>query len=313
MKKTWKVILTAIIFTLLFGMTASAASPTVATIGKKKYTSLEAAYAKVKKGQTIKLKQNITVSQEIVFDRNVKFTLDLGKKTITCQNTEVADVFVNKGSITVKNGTINGIIAVKKGASLTISSGTYKQIINMGTLTIKNAKMTRQDQPPLFNVDGKMTVKKARVKSAKGCLYIDGGTVSISGGTWQNMDQGNEVPLITLEKGALTVSGGKFTGKDCLLLNYAGKATLKKGTFTSSGFCTVINCKTLVISGATVNYKGSSYSALYCREGSSTEIKKGTVKGKKMTIIVDRGYKKFKLSGGKVQNSAGDMPPICVN
>lgn len=313
MKKTWKAILVTLICVLLFGMTAAAASPTVAMIGKKKYTSLEAAYAKVKKGQTITLKRDITVSDGLVFHRNVKFTLDLGKRTITCKNTDTADIFVNKGNVTFKNGTIKGVVAVKKNATLNISSGTYGQIMNLGTVTIKNAKLTRQDQAPLYNIGGKMTIQKATVKSARGCIYISGGTVNISGGTYNNTDVKNEMPLITLEKGTLTVSGGKFTSKDCVLFNYNGKATLKKGTFTSKAFCTIINSKSLVISGATVNYTGTEYCGVYCQNGSSTQIKKGTVKGKKMAVLVERGYKSFKLSGGKVTNSQKDMPPVCVN
>lgn len=312
MKKIWKTLWITVLCTLILGMTATAASPAVAAIGKKTYTSLEEALQKVKKGQTIKLKRNVTLTEDLNLNRNVKFTLDLGKKTITCGSDDVA-VCVLKGDVTFKNGAIKGSVAVKKGAKLTVSSGTYRQFLNMGTLVVKNGKAICQGDQPFYNVGGKLTIKKGTVKGNRGCVYINGGTVSISGGTFTNTDTTNDVPLIAVEKGTLTVSGGKYTSQDCTLFNYNGKVVLKKGTFTSTDFCTVVNNKNMVISGATINYKGSAYCGLFCHGGSTTEIKKGTVKGKKISVIVDAGYSKFKLSGGKVQNSSQDLPPVCIN
>lgn len=315
MKKIVKLLLLTLICSLLLSMTAAAAASTVATIGKKKYTSLEKAIAKVKKGQTIKLKKNVTINKPLEMKRNVKYTIDLNKKTLTCNGSEEGDIFINKGTVTLTNGTVKGSIIVNEGVKLTIKSGNYRQFVNYGTLEVKNAKITNKNDSAILNMQGKTIIKKATVKSNTGCLCILGGAVSISGGTFKNYNKKNELPIIILEKGTLTTTGGKFTSNDCVLFNYGGKATLKNGTFSMPGTCTIINYKNTVISGATVEATGKTYEsiALFGAKGSSTKIKKGLVVAQVFTVMLENGFSKFELSGGKVQNMGGIFPPIYVN
>lgn len=206
-KKTWKRLLLALICILMFSIPVSASAKTVAKIGSKKYSSLEAAIKKVKNGQTIKLQCNVTLKKHLVLNRNVKYTINLNKKKITMKN--CTGIELNKGKVTLYNGTIStsvgvyvrekAALTVKKGTfkftfmnygTMTVSGGTVKYILNAGTLTAKSGKITH----------GIMCYSKSR-------LYVKGGTVTQDSGDFGS-------GAITALEGykVLSVTGGKVKG-----------------------------------------------------------------------------------------------------
>ncbi len=315
MKQMLKTMLLTMVFGILLGTSGIAAEPSVAAIGKKNYTSLESALAAVKKGQTIKLKKSISMDHELELKKNTKYTLDLNGKTLNLSGTSEGNVLVKKGTVTVQGGKLNGSVLVEKGARLDIKSGTYQQIVNSGTTNIYNAKITAKNMPALICKSGKMTVKKGTFRSNAYCLYMEGGSVEITGGDFKNYDKNNQQPLLGVVKGTLTINGGKFQNNNCVLYNKGGKVSVKKGTLTSGKAFCVVNEASLTISGGTIKCTGNKVGecALFTRKGSTTQIKKGTVSGKKTAVFLENGVSKFKLTGGKISNSSKDYPPILVD
>lgn len=315
MKKMLKTMLLTMVFAILLGTSGIAAEPSVAVIGKKNYTSLESALAAVKKGQTIKLKKSISMDHELELKKNTKYTLDLNGKTLTCNSDAERDIFIRKGTVTIKGGKVNGSIAVGQGARLDVKSGTYDQIVNEGSTNLYNGKFTEKNAPVLVNLKGKMTIKKGTVRSDYYCLYMEGGSVEITGGDFRNYDKNNQQPLLGVVKGTLTINGGKFQNNNCVLYNKGGRVSVKKGTLTSNKAFCVVNEASLTISGGTIKCTGNKVGecALFTRKGSTTQIKKGTVSGKKTAVFLERGVSKFKLTGGKISNSSKDYPPILVD
>lgn len=316
MKQTIKTILFTMVIAILLGTAATAAEPAVAAIGKKNYTSLESALAAVKKGQTIQLKKSISVDQPLELKRNTKYTLDLNGKTLTFKNSSShGDLVISKGTVTLKGGRVKGAVLVKQGARLDVKNGTFAQIINEGTTTLYNGKFTGKNDPVLVNLKGKMTIKKGTVRSNYYGLYMEGGSVEITGGDFKNYDKDNQQPLLGVVKGTLTINGGKFQNNNCVLYNKGGKVSVKKGTLTSSKAFCVVNETSLTISGGTIKCTGSKVGecALFARKGSTTQMKKGTVSGKKTAVFLETGVSRFKLTGGKISNSSKDYPPVLVD
>lgn len=209
LKRTFTLMLLTMLCILLLGAPVSAASKkTVATIGKKKYTSLQAAVKKVKNGQTIKLKRNIVLEESIYVDRNVKFTIDLNKKKITENNCSA--LFVNKGTVTLKNGTFQsgiGIFIEKKG-TLNIKSGSYGMYVsNSGKLNISGGTVHYIDNMGTLKVSGGKITYGIRC-SGKSSLTVTGGKIYQDASAWG-------MGAITVDDGfkKLSITGGKIIGR----------------------------------------------------------------------------------------------------
>ena len=206
-RKTWKRLLLALVCILMFSIPVFASAKTVAKIGSKKYSSLEAAIKKVKNGQTIKLQCNVTLKKNLVLNRNVKYTINLNRKKITMKNCTGIDL--KKGKVTLYNGTIStsmGLFVGKK-AALTVKKGTFKfTFMNHGTMTVSGGTVTT------IHNDGMLTMKSGKITHGIWCdgksrLYVKGGTVTQDSGAW---GQG----AITVKAGykTLSVTGGKVRG-----------------------------------------------------------------------------------------------------
>lgn len=281
---------------MMLGMTAQAASKTVATIGSKKYTSLEQAFKAVKNGQTIKLMANVKTGKTFVLNRNVKVTLNLNKYKITSTDSSVTMdaekiagvIRVKKGTLILKNGTVAGdCVKVEKGAKLTVQSGTYYQIVNLGTTAINNATITNKKYAGILQFGGKLTVKKATVKSNGHAVYVIGGTAVINGGTFGKVKNSEHYPVVWVEKaGILRVNGGTFNGGTATwALANEGKTTINGGTFKAASKDTVVTDSTLTIKGGKLQNTSSDCVALYCEDGSSTTISGGTFSSKNASAI----------------------------
>lgn len=206
-KKTWKRLLLALICILMFSIPVSASAKTVAKIGSKKYSSLEAAIKKVKNGQTIKLQCNVTLKKHLVLNRNVKYTINLNKKKVTMKN--CASIKMQKGKVTLTNGTIttSGGLYVNKKASLTVKSGTYKiMFFNKGTMTVLGGTLKYIEN------DGTATIKGGKITHGIRCNSAS--SLSVKGGTVTQPSSSYESGAITVNAGykKLSITGGKVKG-----------------------------------------------------------------------------------------------------
>ena len=209
MKRTLKLVLLALMCTLLLGISTSASAKTVASIGSKNYSSLQSAIKAVKNGQTIQLKSNVTITETIKMNRNVKFTLNLNKKKITSKNCSA--LAITKGTVTLKNGTIKSSmgIFVEKKATLNIKSGTYNcYISSCGKLNVSGGTIKG-----VSNDRGTMTMKGGKIKYGIYCtgknssLTITGGTVIQPKDAW-----GSGAVTVSDNFKKLVISGGSIIG-----------------------------------------------------------------------------------------------------
>lgn len=343
-RKSVVAVITALLCILLMSMTASAKSSTVATIGSKKYTSLSTAFKKVKKGETIVLKQNVTVTKPLTLTRNVNFTLDLNKKTITFKNKNTASnsIFIglriSKGNITIKNGTMRQtyvkgeLIWVEKKASVTIKNGTYIGVIeNSGKMTIdKGSFRTFSDLEKaewygyimLINT-GTMTVNGGNFSTK--CCYLLGNLdlesrakLTVNGGTFKQsrafnsdiegceFNNGALLLINATSKNSTTVNGGEFTSNVPVFLAEKGTVKVKKGTFIAK------EGATMALTGkanATVN--GGTWSISSCRPnfillGSSrVTVNNGTFKSECTTVEASESST-CTIKGGKFSTTMND-------
>lgn len=317
-RKSVVAVITALLCILLMSMTASAKSSTVATIGSKKYTSLSTAFKKVKKGETIVLKQNVTVTKPLTLTRNVNFTLDLNKKTITFKNKNTASnsIFIglriSKGNITIKNGTMRQtyvkgeLIWVEKKASVTIKNGTYIGVIeNSGKMTIdKGSFRTFSD------------LEKAEWYGY--IMLINTGTMTVNGGTFKQsrafnsdiegceFNNGALLLINATSKNSTTVNGGEFTSNVPVFLAEKGTVKVKKGTFIAK------EGATMALTGkanATVNggtWSISSCSPNFILLGSSrVTVNNGTFKSECTTVEASESST-CTIKGGKFSTTMND-------
>lgn len=225
---------------MLLSMTAFAAKgdKSAASIGSKRYPSLEAAVKAVKKGQTIKVTKDITVSDTLTFNKpKVNFTIDFGKHRYKYTGSDYA-IRPNKGTVTIKNAKVTALkgkaLYIKSGVSVTIASGAFtgsgssdswEEILDKG----------------LFYNCGTLTVKGGTFKAGKNAAVHNKGVLKISKGTFstslplKNDEEPTSSGALILnykDKGRITVSGGTFTAAVNVFFN-GGSLTIKDGTFTS--------------------------------------------------------------------------------
>lgn len=274
-----------LLLTMLLSMTAFAAKgdKSAASIGSKRYPSLEAAVKAVKKGQTIKVTKDITVSDTLTVNKpKVNFTIDFGKHRYKYTGSDYA-IRLNKGTVTIKNAKVTALkgkaLYIKSGVSVTIASGAFtgsgssdswEEILDKG----------------LFYNCGTLTVKGGTFKAGKNAAVHNKGVLKISKGTFstslplKNDEEPTSSGALILnykDKGRITVSGGTFTAAVNVFFN-GGSLTIKDGTFTSREASALWNVHApAVITGGTFISKGDWATVL----NDSDKMGKGKVTIKK--------------------------------
>lgn len=346
-RKLTLLLLAAMLLTMLLGTTASAKSSTAATIGSEKYTSLEAALKKVKNGQTIVLKKNVTYTKPLTISRNVTFTLNLNKKTITFKNTGKSSnsigLKISKGNVTIKNGTLkesnadSTLLYVNKNASVTIASGTYTgPVTNLGKLTItkgtfKTTAAMEKSKAGNFLITnrGTLTVNGGTFTTKRLYLLGNGGSsaeLTVNGGTFRQTRTYNsdiEKPetsngsmiynyQINAKGGAVIINGGKFTSGVPVLLASCGTVHVQKGTLTAKEGATMAltgNAKATV-SGGTWSIS-SCWANILLRDKSRVEVSSGTFKSE-CTSVESYDNSTCKISNGKFTTTLTDTENVAM-
>lgn len=302
-RKILFVLCTVIIFglTAYTGLSAQAAKPTVATIGSKKYTNLNNAFKSVKRGQTIKLRKNVTVKKTINLNKNLAYTIDFNKKNITYKGKEDTALFnIKKGKIKVKNinvtaNKLRGVMEIGKSAAVSITGGAARGYwINQGKLTLNKVRMRANYGKPF----------QALIKNY--------GTISISNCNMVFTGVGNV--LYNASKGKATISGGVYQvvkadmeGANYPIIYNGGRMTIKKGTFSRKEDQYIIWNRekgNLTIKGGKFIGKATgkdnelkNATAILANEGNAS-ILGGDFKGNLQTAILSKGKKVLKIKGG---------------
>ncbi|MDD6211712.1 MAG: hypothetical protein PUB22_00960 [Clostridiales bacterium] len=209
------------------------AAKKVCTIGSKSYTSLEAAVKEAKKGASIKLTANTSLSKNIEVGK--KLTIDLNGMTL---DTKKKMIWANKkGDLTITGKAKSQVKSHSDYWAAAVSDG---KLTLAGQITWTGA---------VYSDNGELTIKNGTFKKtaateeqASGLILAVGGELTISGGTFEAT---NMTAINCPSAGSLTISGGTFTGKgidfdtdevpSALSYNGAGigNVTITKGTFSS--------------------------------------------------------------------------------
>lgn len=276
----------ALLVSALFGTVSMAASSgTVAKIGSTNYSSLAAAFKAAKSGQTIVLQKDVSYSSVLSFSRSGKsVTLNLNKHTITFKKS-TAYLYVKKGTLTIKNGTIKQtgttysekedavsgpVIKTAEAATVNITSGTYKGTLqNLGTMTISGGSF--------YNACTSKTVSGFGSK-VYGTLLANSGTMTISGGKFTKKALSYGCGSLAYNDGTMTISSGDFTSTGYGISN-SGKLTIKNGTFTADCDKTASGFGIISDNGGTVVIKDGTFTASNSYATIATWVGKVTISG----------------------------------
>ena len=305
-KMVWKLSLAALLFAIMTAVPAAASAATAATIGNKKYSSLDKALAAAKNGQTIKLKKNAeyhTNYFDFVMMRDLsspkldkKITLDLNKKKLTVKDHSYATVYTGgqlsiNNKMTIKNGTIIGDISAGKKGNLTLSDVKLKpgNLVKWNTISCwqgGKAKVTGCSCPDIkISVSGSkssMTLAKCSFTGCQSELFLvgaaDSNKASLEIRSGNYTAKGTDYLFNIQKSGTVTVKGGTFSAAGEYALNTVwGKMNIKGGSFTGGRAA-----YTHVLDGGILNLSGG-----------------------KLVLNVDHVRACVDMSGGSVVNMTG--------
>ena len=301
--KVLKVMLLTLTIVLMYSINVSATSGQ-ASIGNRDYATVQKALAAVKSGQTIKLNQDITLKQALLFKKNAKYTFDMNKHKVTNKTPDsdtVGDFDVQAGNVTFTNGTTAASIFAHEKATVTVKSGTYTQIVNWGKTTIQNGKIVNKKYSAICNYKGTLVVNKVTARANYNCIYAEAGTVTVNGGSYKSANTQTKYPLIFSKKATIYLKGGSYTATNAAAVyNENGKITISGGNYRGNSgthWGMITNCKTMSIKGGTFTNSDYLY-ALFCAEKSSTVVSGGKFTLKGSIIRAGYGRKKLLINGG---------------
>ena len=183
----------------------------------------------------IKLEDNVTVPSSINVPAGVEVTIDLNGKTLNAAisdtvNNKHSYAFDVKGTLTLKNGTINARgVQTYAGANLVIENGvTINALDNDGGACV----YVRKDSVVTINGG---TFKSLACKSelTGGSVIInDGGEIIINNGTFVSEVYGPYV--INHWSGKTTINGGTFEAVRGVVSAVGGSLNITGGTFTKT-------------------------------------------------------------------------------
>ncbi|MBR3507190.1 MAG: LysM peptidoglycan-binding domain-containing protein [Lachnospiraceae bacterium] len=250
--------------------------------GGSYYPSLQDAVNSADFGDTVTLLADVTVSSRVEVRRNI--TIDLDGHTVKAQTSCIngSAFHIVENATVIKNGIIDGTeVEETEDGNVKIEDG-----ICLITVRKKATLSLTQD----LNEELHMIVN-----SKNGCcIYVfDGGTVNISGGTYENRTtdayqyrkgfQGLIVNQANVNTKLIHITGGTFIGNDPQLGDDNGDKNPDASTFVEAGYVAIPSTTTGVFTvkeGYTVNFNlgGGTYTPVG-----------GTVTTEPVEIRVEKG------------------------
>ena len=225
-------------------ITAASDAVFVAEVGGVQYTTLAAALAAAKDGDTVKLVGNETVSATVAVDKNL--TLDLGGNTLTGTNCRALHITSGKLELT-GTGTV-------KSTGIAVNSSVVRVGDNSGgarSVELVIGKDVVIESPNSYGVGafGTATTEKLTIygtikstattnESYDGCAVTTLGTDTINSATIIIKDgakiSATNTNAIYLPAGTLSVEGGEITGTTGIYFK-STNMTISGGTITGNG------------------------------------------------------------------------------
>ena len=270
----------------------------VAEYNGNKYTSLSQAIRDANNaGGTVKLLDNVTLTNSLGIGGTAKVTLNLNKKALTLDGAQIYTQ--GSAAVTINNGTIKRIDTPTSGSAnnfaIQVMSGST--LLLGGSMVTK--KLTLTGKYGIYNVGGLLNVQFADITTDGWSIAVSdsasktGSVIIGSVGNAKIVSQNgncigtavNSKPNVTISKGTLTSNG---TTWDAGVVYWAseGTLTITGGTFTASSAegseAAAVYQKngTVKISGTTAKLLGSNALVVKSGEGSTgtmvTELSGGT-------------------------------------
>lgn len=196
------------------------------------YETLDDAVSKVADGDTIKLVKDVTGQVVIPADKTI--TLDLGGHKLT----NIADAIINKGTLTVDNGTIES----KSGVGIGVDDNSKTTIQPGVTIEGREGAVITGDATGATIIinGGNFSAKDNAVIAGNGTKRDgEANTITINGGTFTgNIKTGGYIAcgIYAPWKDVIIVNGGTFIVKGGTgVVGRAGKVYINGGTFTCTG------------------------------------------------------------------------------
>ena len=300
MKKSMKVLLVALVFALVIGLT-SYVSAAFVTEGDGVYIGYDGSNVTVSKDEQGVYNLELTgqVSQELVVRSGETVVLDLNGHTFQNYTTACAPIEVQEGgNLTIKDTSGGGEISLLPGSA-------YAVIANHGTLTIEGGEFIQSAWGGLLNY-GTAAIKNGTFKQTstaswslidnKGSLTIDGGTfeegdefylirneseVIINGGKFTTNAPATSLLGNYIEESdktdntniSMKITNGEFTAPSIVLNNYPGhKLEVEGGTFTSENSYAVNNWGNCTITGGTLTSEATSAIRVVYQDGEEKPV-----------------------------------------
>ena len=209
----------------------------VAKIGDQTYTSLKAAVAAAKDGDTVTLLADTT--EGFAFSKSI--TLDLGGKKLTGipVGDETMALQISAGKVTVQNGTVAGRVNVYDDADVTIAE--KLTITNSGTddataygIVVYGEGKSGETgcKTPTLNFYGTIKVTGNAIGITTNGLDESAPVINVYPGAVITADENGTG--IYLPAGTLTVTGGTVTGATAIYFK-STNMTISGGTFSGIG------------------------------------------------------------------------------
>lgn len=285
----------------------------VAYVAGKGFDTLQAAIDAAQDGETVTLLADAT--EDVAINKSV--TLDLHGKTLTNTNVSKATISVQGGTVTVKNGNVEGgtgyyNIEVTKdsNASLTLADVTAtagntgsSMIDNYGTLTVTSGTYTggldtvkNEPNAKLTITGGAFTLTKGTSKGFTGVVF-NYGDLTISGGEFIQSDKSapyGQAQVVHTDKGGNAVPSTVISGGTFKNLCTRSTAWTVRETNAANGATRV--------SGGAFN---KSITEGYCADGFiPTKNADGTYGVKEGHYVAQVGSKKYETLADAIRLSA---------
>ena len=185
------------------------------------FSSLEAAIAKAKDGETVRLISDIAVTEGVTISKDASVILDLNGKTVSMSvaATKASALITNNGTLTIKDTVGGGKLTY---VSSTVNTGySTSTIINNGTLTVDGGSIenTSAKGGAAYAIDnycaltvngGSMSANSTSIRQAQfgncdNTVIFNGGETSGSAGLQLHI-------FSTAKKTTTEINGGTFNG-----------------------------------------------------------------------------------------------------
>ena len=238
-----------------------------ASIGERKYDTLQAAVDAAKEEDTITLTADVT--ENITIPENAELTIDLngnkitndGDHTITNNGTLIIDDYSDKGTGTIDNVT-HGKAAIWNNGTMTVYSGTITRSEEAGTVNGANGN----SYYVILN-HGTMTIGEDNGDNDNIKVEADGGFSSLFENGWYDGNKNT-----SKENSVLTIYGGTYTGGINTVKNDDyGELTIEDGLFTNVAQAAFMNWNIATVNGGT--FKSDKYAVVNSGYGADSADK----------------------------------------